>query len=131
MSEGKQGLRVDEFVTRSWLFFAPYAYEKYLRGGRGAVRIDISQIKLTPREGNWVDVDGPIGYLGIDSDEILDIGDDNLDDRLEGYDPEREVCFLFVETADDGTIKRHILVGAPLDQPPPKELYDSRGRPTQ
>jgi hypothetical protein len=110
----------DEFVDETWLHFAPYAYEKFLAKGRGVIRIDVSTIKFT-KKGEGFDIDVKSRYLEIDNDEVLDIASDDLDNKLKNYNPEREVCFIFVAGE-----KATLLVGAPSGQPSPKELYETR-----
>lgn len=131
MPRDKTMVTTTEFVNETWQHFAPYAYEKFLKHGKGAIRIDISQIKITPKPDGWVDVDGPTRYLEIDSDEVLNIASDALDKRLEEYNPEREVCFLFVEPVGTAGANHLVLKGAPSNQPGPKELYEARNQQAQ
>lgn len=116
----------------TWLYFAPYAYEKFLKHGRGAIKIDVSDVEFIIQKGsNWVNIEAKVRYLEIDGDEVLDIANDILDEQLESYDPEKQVCFAFVKRTSPTEIRYHTIVGAPKDQLSPKALYEAKEQKPQ
>jgi hypothetical protein len=132
MSEEKRTISATEYVTKLWMHFGPYAYEKFLKHGRGAVRIDLSMFNFSANEGEeWGDMNVISRYLPIDGNAVLDIANDTLDKALEKYDPEREVCFLFVKPVDEAIEQHQVRIFAPPDQPGPKALFESRQRKVQ
>lgn len=127
MSEEKTTISTTEYVTELWMHFGPYAYQKFLKHGRGAVRIDLSTFNFSASEGDeWGDMNVISRYLTIDSNEVLDIANDALDKALEKYDPEREVCFLFIKPVSENIEQHRVQIFAPPDQPGPKKLFESR-----
>jgi hypothetical protein len=111
------------FILATWPHLAPYAYDKYLEYGKGAVEIDLAQkIVVSITEDNKLATIYEPNYI-VESDEKLQ--SPIARKIIADYNPEKSVAYLMIanQPAPDGYRDAALMVKT--NTPPPKELYES------
>lgn len=81
-------------IRSQWRDFAAFAWEKYLKEGRGAVVVDLIRAS---KSGGGLHV--PTFYVADGSERLLKLGgwpNAEIADVVNEYDPEQDVVFIFL-----------------------------------
>lgn len=87
------------FIRSQWRDFAAFAWEKYLKEGRGAVVVDL--IKAS-KSGESLQV--PTFYVADGSERLSRLGgwpNEEIAEAVGEYDPEQDVLFIFLRLDGD------------------------------
>lgn len=87
------------FIRSQWRDFAAFAWEKYLKDGRGAVVIDLMNAS---KPGDNLQV--PTFYVADGSERLSKRGgwpSEEISNVVKEYDPEQDVVFIFLRLDGD------------------------------
>lgn len=87
------------FIRSQWRDFAAFAWEKYLKEGRGAVVVDL--MKASKSGGN---LQVPTFYVADGGERLSKRGgwpNDEIAEVVKEYDPEQDVVFIFLRLDGD------------------------------
>lgn len=87
------------FVRSQWRDFAAFAWEKYIKEGRGGIIVDLR--KATKVSGN---LQVPTFYVANGSERLQKLGgwpDEEIALAVNDYDPEQDVIFIFLRLNGD------------------------------
>ena len=87
------------FIRSQWQDFAAFAWEKYLKQGRGAVVVDLMKAS---RSGDNLQV--PTLYVADSSERLSERGgwpNVEIAEAVKEYDPEQDVLFIFLRLDGD------------------------------
>ena len=121
----------EALIVQEWGDLAQFAYQEFLRIGRGAILFDLNAIRIST---------GPGGETNLDFDEYRYSSINNPDfigqeihDKILAYDPAKEIVLVFklraprvAKQGDFDMAWTAIYVGSVFDKPTPKEIYESR-----
>lgn len=112
-------LKATEIMRESWMKLAPFAYERFLKRGRGGILVQAANLKGKP-EGEGSRIDGDVKYVTAENMKFPD----GIVREIEAYNPELEVIFIFDNGNELAEYRAH-----PADQPSPKALYEAIQNP--
>lgn len=107
------------FIRSQWRDFAAFAWEKYVKEGRGAVVVDLMKASKT---GDNLQV--PTFYVADGSERLSNLGgwpNDEIADVIKEYDPEQDVVFIFLRL--DGDVFHYNA----SDELTPPRAYQTKG----
>lgn len=87
------------FIRSQWRDFAAFAWEKYLKQGRGAVVVDLMKAS---KSGDNLQV--PTLYVADSSERLSKRGgwpNEEIAEAVKEYDPEQDVLFIFLRLDGD------------------------------
>jgi hypothetical protein len=87
------------FIRSQWHDFAAFAWEKYLKEGRGAVVVDLGKAS---KSGENLQV--PTFYVADYSERLSKRGgwpNEEIAEVVKAYDPEQDVVFIFLRLDGD------------------------------
>jgi hypothetical protein len=87
------------FIRSQWRDFAAFAWEKYIKEGRGGIVVDLR--KASKASGN---LQVPTFYVANGSERLRKLGgwpNDEIAMAVNDYDPEQDVIFIFLRLNGD------------------------------
>lgn len=122
---------IDELMYQEWESYAEFAYQEFLRIGRGAIFVDLNDVKITTgsKGEQHFETEG-FKYFSVNNS---DFAGQEIHDKILAYDPATQVVFVFrlrmppVSKQGEFEIAPTIIfVGNVSDKPLPKQLYYSK-----
>jgi|SRR5215471_9618192 len=108
------------FIRSQWREFAAFAWEKYLKEGRGGIVVDLR--KASKSSGN---LQVPTFYIAQGSERLEKLGgwpDEETATSVNDYDPEQDVIFIFLRL--NGDVFNYNV----SDELTPRDAYRARGQ---
>lgn len=114
-------------VEQEWESYAEFAYQAFCNKGRGAIYIDLNEVRIST---------GPSGETNFDLDRFSyvpinnkDIVGQEMHDKMLSYDPSTEVVFVFRFRTEsikrpDGFELAPTGIFVYTKEPTPKQLHD-------
>jgi hypothetical protein len=87
------------FVRSQWRDFAAFAWEKYIREGRGGIIVDLRKASKVSGK-----LQVPMFYVANGSERLQKLGgwpDEEIALAVNDYDPEQDVIFIFLRLNGD------------------------------
>ncbi|HLG15759.1 MAG TPA: hypothetical protein VJH03_14830 [Blastocatellia bacterium] len=122
---------IDALILQDWETYAEFAYQEFLRMGRGAIFIDLNEAKISigSQGEQSFEFDG-FKYFSINNPDFLG---QEIHDKILAYNPASEVVFVLrlrmLPLSKQGEFEMAPTVvfgGNVKGRPSPKELYESR-----
>ena len=87
------------FIRSQWRDFAAFAWEKYLKEGRGAVVVNLLKASKSGES-----LQAPTFYVADGSERLSKLGgwpNEEIADAVREYDPRQDVLFVFLRLDGD------------------------------
>jgi hypothetical protein len=111
------------FIRSQWRDFAAFAWEKYLREGRGALVVDLN--KATKSGGQ---VQAPTFYVADGSERLSKSGgwpNAEIAEAVKDYEPDQDVIFIFFR------LNGEVFHYNASDELTPPQAYQTKQKPNE